>query len=63
MKNLELTWVGISRLNDELCMVIDYESFVNPVNSSSPGMTVQGRSLYRGIIYISLEDKQIEYAT
>jgi hypothetical protein len=63
MKNLKLTWVGVSKLNDELCAVIDYESFVNPVNSSSPGMTVQGRSLYWGIIYISLEDKQIEYAT
>ncbi|HER00123.1 MAG TPA: hypothetical protein ENO22_12360 [candidate division Zixibacteria bacterium] len=63
MKNLKLIWVGVSELNNELCAVIDYESFVNPVNSSSPGMTVQGRSLYWGIIYISLEDKQIEYAT
>ncbi len=63
LKNLKLTWAGISRLNDELCAVIDYESFVNPVNSVTPGMTVKGRSTYWGIIYISLEDKQIEYAT
>jgi hypothetical protein len=63
LKNLKLTWVGISRLNDELCAVIDYESFVNPVNSVTPGMTVKGRSTYWGIIYVSLKNKQIEYAS
>ncbi len=58
MKGLKLTWVGISKMNDEICALIQYESFVNPVKS----LGISGRYLYWGIIWVSLEDKQIEYA-
>jgi hypothetical protein len=63
MKNLRLTWTGISRLNGELCAVINYESFVNPAFSGPETTPTAGRSLYWGVIYVSLEDKQIEYGT
>lgn len=59
MKNLKLTWTGISKNNGELCALIQYESFVNPVLSFG----VTGRSLYWGRVWVSLEDKEIEYAT
>lgn len=63
MKDLRLTWTGITKLNGEACAVIDYRSWANPVDSSSILMSVKGRSLYWGEIWISLEDKQIERAT
>lgn len=58
MKGLKLSWIGVSKINDEICALIQYESFVNPVKS----LGVSGRSLYWGSIWVSLEDKQIEYA-
>ncbi len=59
MQNLRLTWTGTSSINDENCAVIQYESFVNPVEA----LGIKGRSLYWGRIFVSLEDKQIEGAT
>lgn len=63
MQGLELTWSGVTELNGESCAVINYRSWANPVESSSIVMSVKGRSLYWGAIWISLEDKQIERAT
>lgn len=50
-------------MNNEICAVIQYQSFFNPVLSMTNTMTIQGRSLYRGSLLISLEDKQVEYLT
>jgi len=58
MKGLKMTWIGISKMNDEICALIQFESFVNPAKSFG----ISGRSLYWGRIWVSLEDKQIEYA-
>ena len=63
MKNLKFKWTGISKMNKETCALIQYESFFNPVLSMTNTMTIQGRSLYWGNFWISLEDKQIEYFT
>jgi hypothetical protein len=63
MKDLKMAWVGVSKANEEPCAVIDYESFSNPVVSRTPLMNVDGRSLYWGGLWISLEDKQVERAT
>jgi hypothetical protein len=63
MKGLRLTWTGVTELEGEPCAVIDYRSWANPVESSSLVMSIKGRSLYWGEIWISLEDKQIERAT
>ena len=52
MKNLKLTWVGISTRNNEPCALIQYQSLVNPVESGSPliagnrTLTLLGRYLY-----------------
>lgn len=63
MKNLKFKWTGISKMHAEICAFIQYESFFNPVLSMTNTMTIQGRSLYWGSFWISLEDKQIEYLT
>lgn len=55
MKDLKLKWTGISKMNDETCAVIQYESFANPIKSISMIMAVKGRSLYWGCIWVSLE--------
>ena len=63
MKGLKLKWAGISKMNNEPCALINYRSFSNPVKSDTEAMKVNGRSLYWGSIWVSLEDKQIEYGT
>ncbi len=57
MKDMKLSWIGISKMNNEVCALIHFESFTNPVKSFG----INGRSLYWGRIWVSLEDKQIEY--
>ncbi len=63
MKELNMTWAGISKRNGEVCALIHYRSFANPVVSATNKMSLMGRSLYWGCIWISLKDKQIEYGT
>jgi hypothetical protein len=61
LKGLKMSWVGVSMVNNEVCALLQYRSYANPVLSgtgSSPG-----RSLYWGSIWVSLEDKQVEKAT
>ena len=62
-KNVELTWIGISKHNGQPCALIDYNAFFNKLNVKSPGMELVGRSHYWGQIWVSLTTKQIEYAT
>ena len=61
MRDLKITWIGVSKMNDEPCALLQYRSFANPVESS--GMNIEGRSLYWGCIWVSLDDKQVEYLT
>jgi hypothetical protein len=63
MRDLRMVWKGVSEVNKEPCAIIDYESFSNPVVSRAAAMNVDGRSLYWGGLWISLEDKQVERAT
>ncbi|WP_340114207.1 hypothetical protein [Maribellus mangrovi] len=58
----KFVWSGITKMNGEICAIINYESFFNPVSMDVPGYAFQGRSLYWGEIWISLVDKQFEYA-
>ena len=62
MKGLNVTWTGISERNGENCAVIHYQSLCNPVEATQENPIV-GRSLYWGLVWVSLVDKQIEYAT
>ncbi len=64
-KNIELTWIGISKMNGELCAIIQYSAMDNTLemNSGDNAMSfsAKGRSHYWGNVWVSLEDKQIEY--
>lgn len=61
--NVVLEWVGRSQRNGQECALITYQAFFNPINFATGGMTLIGRSDYWGEIWVSLETKQIEYAT
>lgn len=58
----KLMWSGITRHNDEICAIVKFESSYNPLHIDNEQMQVKGRSLYYGEMWISLTDKQVEYA-
>jgi hypothetical protein len=62
-KNMLLTWTGISEVNGELCALIEYRTFNNPLEYNAEATKMKGLSHYWGNIWVSLEDKQIEHAT
>jgi hypothetical protein len=62
-RRIELTWVGLSKRNNEVCALIQYQAFMNKFNTAMGSMNFQGRSHYWGDIWVSLKDKQIEHAT
>jgi len=62
-KDLCLNWVGISKMNNEISALIQYVSLFNPLDMDLGSFTMKGRTNYWGNIWVSLEDKQIEYAT
>lgn len=61
-QDAKFIWSGLTKQNNEICAIIKFESFHNPVSMDLPGYFFQGRSLYWGEIWISLSDKQFEYA-
>ena len=63
LKSLELTWTGVTKLNDTYCAVIQYKSFFNPVHANTNGMEIESRSLYWGTILVSFDKRQIVYGT
>ena len=60
---IELTWTGISKRAGRLCALVRYEAFGNKFDASAGAVNARGRSHYWGEIWVSLRDKQIEYAT
>jgi hypothetical protein len=58
-----LEWLGRGRRNGQDCALIEYRAFFNPVDITMGGMSMHARSDYWGQIWISLADRQIEYAT
>jgi hypothetical protein len=66
-KNIQLTLTGITRMNEEVCAVIQFLAMDNPLEAeiemSGMKISFKGRSHYWGNVLISLEDKQIEQAT
>lgn len=62
-KDQQLTWTGVSEMNGETCALIQYESLFNPLDMNAGAFSVKGRTSYWGNIWVSLQDKQIEYAT
>ena len=62
-RQIELTWVGLSKRNNKLCALIQYQALMNKFTTSMGDMNFLGRSHYWGDIWVSLKDKQIEHAT
>jgi hypothetical protein len=62
-RQIVLTWVGLSKRNNETCALIQYQAFMNKFTTSMGKLSFQGRSHYWGDIWVSLKDKQIEHAT
>jgi len=61
-KDIRLLWNGVTKINDEICAVIEYIAMNNPLKIKNDFINIKGRSHYWGNVYVSLEDKQIEYA-
>src|SRR6056297_9767 len=59
----KIIWSGISKHNHEICAIVQFESYYNPLKIDNKQMQVKGRSLYYGEMWISLSDKQVEYAS
>ncbi|MCX6123011.1 MAG: hypothetical protein NTX44_15470 [Ignavibacteriales bacterium] len=62
-QGLSLCWTSISKMNNEMCAIIHYQSMHNPIDANTDVMKLHGRSTYWGDIWISLTNKHIEYAT
>ena len=62
-REILLTWIGLTELNNETCAIIKYSAMNNPLKIELDNLTMSGRSHYWGEVYVSLADKQIEYAT
>jgi hypothetical protein len=62
-RDIQLKWTGISKMNEALCALIEYRTFDNPLVIETAQIKLKGRSHYWGTIWVSLKDKQIEYAT
>jgi len=60
-KRLNLTWIGVSKMNDKMCAVIAFRTGVNPLEISDKTMKGTGSIIFEGKVWVSLTDKQIEY--
>lgn len=59
---IELNWLGITVMNNTLCAIIEYRAFDNKLELNTEMMKSRGSEFYWGKTWISLENKQIEYA-
>ena len=62
-KDITITWLGVTEINNEICAILKYSVMNNPLDVTFENTSMKGRSHYWGEIYVSLSDKQIEYAT
>ncbi len=61
-RDIRLTWLGVTEMNGELCAILKYSVLNNPLDVEYEHIAMRGRSHYWGEVYVSLSDKQIEYA-
>lgn len=60
-KDIRITWLGTTKINNEICAILKYSVMNNLLNLKYENMKIKGRSHYWGEVYVSLSDKQIEY--
>lgn len=61
-RDFQIIWTGISKMNEEYCLLIEFRAFDNPLVVDTEQLKLRGRSHYWGEVWISLKDKQIEHA-
>lgn len=61
-EKVELIWTGISMINHTLCAVVEYRALDNKLELDLSEFKSRGSEAYWGKTWISLENKQIEYA-
>jgi hypothetical protein len=61
--NIELIWAGITRRNNEDCLLIRYEGFMNRFEITTGNVVVKARSDYWGDMSVSVGTREIEAAT
>ncbi len=59
---VEVDLIGITMMNSKLCAVIEYRALDNKVELNTDMFKSKGSELYWGKTWVSLENKQIEYA-
>lgn len=62
-RQIILEYIGRSERNGQDCALISYQAYLNPLKITTGGIDMKGRSDYRGLIWVSLATRQIEYAT
>lgn len=62
-KDIKITWLGVTKINDETCAILKYSVMNNPLDVKFENIAMSGRSHYWGEMYVSLSDKEIEYAS
>src|SRR5262249_11717845 len=62
-KQIELTWLGVSKRNGKICALVAYQALFNKLEIAVGTLRMKGRSHYWGCIWVALADKQIEHAT
>jgi hypothetical protein len=60
--NIELNWIGITIKNKKLCAIIEYRALDNKLELHTDMIKSKGSEFYWGKTWLSLENKQIEYA-
>jgi len=61
-KEMKISWIGITEINDETCAIIKYSQMNGKLKLNLENIKMTGRSHYWGEVYVSLSEKQIEYA-
>jgi hypothetical protein len=59
---IEVTWKGISQVDNVLCAIIDFTAFDNKIEMNMDQISTKGTEQYWGTILLSLKTKSIEHA-
>lgn len=62
-REIELTWTGITRRNNEDCLVVHFEALMNHFQLAFGNVTVTARSDYWGDMWISVRSRQLQAGT
>lgn len=60
--NIQIRWIGISEMNNELCAVIDYRAIDNLLEINMDQVKGKGTEQYWGTTWLSIKTGAIEYA-